>query len=81
MEELVPKTLGLGEVQKVLQNLLKEGISIRDLLSIFETLASVRWVAIIEGGSTTVYPIPSALSLCPSVIQMAGRWKDGSNVG
>ena len=39
VEELVPKTLGLGEVQKVLQNLLKEGISIRDLLSIFETLA------------------------------------------
>jgi len=31
--------LGLGEVQKVLQNLLDEGISIRDLLTIFETLA------------------------------------------
>lgn len=39
VEELVPKLLGLGEVQKVLQNLLREGISIRDLLSIFETLA------------------------------------------
>ena len=39
VEELVPKMLGLGEVQKVLQNLLTEGISIRDLLSIFETLA------------------------------------------
>ena len=39
VEELVPKLLGLGEVQKVLQNLLKEGISIRDLLTIFETLA------------------------------------------
>lgn len=39
VDELVPKLLGLGEVQKVLQNLLKEGISIRDLLSIFETLA------------------------------------------
>lgn len=39
IEELVPKLLGLGEIQKVLQNLLKEGISIRDLLSIFETLA------------------------------------------
>ena len=39
VEELVPKVLGLGEVQKVLQNLLKEGISIRDLLTIFETLA------------------------------------------
>lgn len=39
VEELVPKLLGLGEVQKVLQNLLREGISIRDLLTIFETLA------------------------------------------
>ena len=39
VEELVPKQLGLGEVQKVLQNLLQEGISIRDLLTIFETLA------------------------------------------
>ena len=39
VDELVPKLLGLGEVQKVLQNLLREGISIRDLLTIFETLA------------------------------------------
>ena len=39
VDELIPKLLGLGEVQKVLQNLLREGISIRDLLSIFETLA------------------------------------------
>lgn len=39
VDELVPKLMGLGEVQKVLQNLLKEGISIRDLLTIFETLA------------------------------------------
>ena len=39
MDELVPKLLGLGEIQKVLQNLLSEGISIRDLLTIFETLA------------------------------------------
>ena len=39
VDELVPKLLGLGEIQKVLQNLLKEQISIRDLLTIFETLA------------------------------------------
>ena len=39
VEELVPKLLGLGEIQKVLQNLLKEGVSIRDLQTIFETLA------------------------------------------
>lgn len=39
LDELVPKLLGIGEIQKVLQNLLAEGISIRDLLTIFETLA------------------------------------------
>ncbi|MFO7171542.1 MAG: flagellar biosynthesis protein FlhA [Bacillota bacterium] len=39
VEELVPKTLTLGEVQKVLQNLLREGVSIRDLVTIFEILA------------------------------------------
>ena len=39
VEELYPKLLSLGEIQKILQNLLKEGISIRDLLTIFETIA------------------------------------------
>ncbi len=45
VEELVPKLLGIGEIQKVLQNLLREGISIRDMLTIMETLA--------DYGSTT----------------------------
>jgi flagellar biosynthesis protein FlhA len=39
VEELVPNVLNLGAVQKVLQNLLREGISIRDLLTIVEALA------------------------------------------
>ena len=39
VDELVPKLMSVGEIQKVLQNLLEEGISIRDLLTIFETLA------------------------------------------
>jgi flagellar biosynthesis protein FlhA len=39
IEELVPKTLSIGEIQKVLQNLLREKVSIRDLITIFETLA------------------------------------------
>lgn len=37
--ELVPKLLSVGEIQKVLQNLIREGISIRDLITILETLA------------------------------------------
>jgi len=39
VEELIPNLLSLGVVQKVLQNLLRERISIRDLLTIVETLA------------------------------------------
>jgi len=39
VEELIPNILSLGVVQKVLQNLLRERISIRDILSIVETLA------------------------------------------
>jgi flagellar biosynthesis protein FlhA len=39
VEELVPKQLSLGEVQKVLANLLREGVSIRDMVTILETLA------------------------------------------
>ena len=39
VEDLVPKTLPLGVVQKVLQNLLEEGMHIRDMRTIVETLA------------------------------------------
>ena len=39
IDELIPDVLRLGEVQKVLQNLLKEGIPINDLVTILETLA------------------------------------------
>ena len=41
VEELVPNVVTLGIVQKVLQNLLKEQVSIRDLHTILETLADV----------------------------------------
>ena len=39
VEELVPSILPLGLIQKVLQNLLRERVSIRDLLTILETMA------------------------------------------
>jgi len=41
MEELVPKLLTLGEVQKVLQQLLREQVSIRDLGTILETMVEI----------------------------------------
>ncbi|MQA34529.1 flagellar biosynthesis protein FlhA [Modestobacter roseus] len=39
VEELTPTLLSLGEVQRVLQALLDEGVSIRDLVRIFEALS------------------------------------------
>ncbi len=39
VEELIPSLLPLGSVVRVLQNLLREQVSIRDLRTIFETLA------------------------------------------
>ncbi|HZG78607.1 MAG TPA: flagellar biosynthesis protein FlhA [Paenibacillus sp.] len=39
VEELIPSVMTIGDVQKVLAKLLKEKVSIRDLVTIFETLA------------------------------------------
>ncbi len=39
VEELIPNLMNLGGVMKVLQNLLREDISIRDMRTILETLA------------------------------------------
>lgn len=38
VDEVVPKLFSLGDVQKVLANLLREGVSIRDMGTIIETL-------------------------------------------
>jgi flagellar biosynthesis protein FlhA len=38
IEELIPKLMSLGEVQKVLQQVLREQVSIRDIGTILETL-------------------------------------------
>lgn len=39
VDDVIPKMLSIGEMQKVLANLLKEGVSIRDMVTIMETLA------------------------------------------
>lgn len=39
VDEVTPKMFTLGEIQKVLANLLKEGISIRDMVTVLETLS------------------------------------------
>jgi len=68
-EELVPKLMSLGEVQKVLQQLLREQVCIRDLPTILESLldtASVNKnpVLLVEGarqalGRALVHPLLS----------------------
>jgi flagellar biosynthesis protein FlhA len=39
VKELIPDVMQLGEVQKILQNLVRERVSIRDLVTILETVA------------------------------------------
>jgi len=70
VEELVPKILSLGEAQKVLQQLLREQVSIRDLATILESLldtapASKNPVLLVEAarqalGRGLVRPLPTA---------------------
>ncbi len=38
VEELIPEVMSIGEVQKVLKNLLREQVSVRDMVTILETL-------------------------------------------
>ncbi|MHA7581255.1 flagellar biosynthesis protein FlhA [Paenibacillus vandeheii] len=39
VDELIPSVLSIGDIQKVLAKLLREKVSIRDMVTIFETLA------------------------------------------
>ncbi len=61
VEELVPKLMTLGEVQKVLQQLLREQVSIRDLGAILEVLVEAAQIS-----KSTVY-------LVETVRQAIGR--------
>ena len=65
VENLVPKTIGLGVVLRVMQNLLEEQVSIRDMRTIAETLA--------EHGAKSQDPgvLTAAVrvSLSPAIVQ------------
>ena len=41
VDELVPKLLSIGEVQKVLTNILREGVSIRDMVTILGNIGGL----------------------------------------
>ncbi|MBS0001704.1 MAG: flagellar biosynthesis protein FlhA [Thioalkalivibrio sp.] len=65
VENLVPKTIGLGVVLRVMQNLLEEQVSIRDTRTIAETLA--------EHGAKSQDPgvltAAARVSLSPAIVQ------------
>ena len=56
VEELLPDLLSLGEIQKVLQGLLAEGIPIRNMVTILEALADA---ARIQRTPSSCSPIPA----------------------
>ncbi|MDY6971179.1 MAG: flagellar biosynthesis protein FlhA [Thermodesulfobacteriota bacterium] len=60
VEELVPNLLSLGVVVRVLQNLLREQIPIRDLLTVLETLAD--WAMMTKDMDTLTENVRQALA-------------------
>jgi flagellar biosynthesis protein FlhA len=97
VDELVPRLLTLGEVQKVLQQLLREQVSIRDLTTILEVLldtaaANKSTVALVEAtrqalGRSLVQPLLGedrklkVLTLDPAVEQEIQRSVDPQAAG
>src|ERR1700690_3537005 len=97
VDELVPRLLTLGEVQKVLQQLLREQVSIRDLTTILEVLLDIaasnkNSVALVEAtrqalGRSLVQPLLGedrklkVLTLDPAVEQEIQRTVDPQITG
>ncbi len=59
VEELTPRLLSLGEIQKVLQNLLRENVPIRDLVLIFEAMAD--WAGVTKDPEQLTERVRAAL--------------------
>jgi flagellar biosynthesis protein FlhA len=60
VEELVPTVVSLGTIMRVVQNLLKEGVSIRDLRTILETMAD--WAPVTQDPHILTEYVRHALS-------------------
>jgi flagellar biosynthesis protein FlhA len=96
VEELIPKLMSLGEVQKILQQLLREHVSIRDLGTILETLVDMAAsnknpVALVEAvrhnlARSLVHPLLDAegklklVSLDASIAEEVNRAFSSTNV-
>jgi len=97
VDELVPRLLTLGEVQKVLQQLLREQVSVRDLTTILEVLIDLAptnktQVALVEAarqalGRSLVQPLLGedrklkVLTLDPAIEQQLQRSVDPQFAG
>jgi flagellar biosynthesis protein FlhA len=64
-EDLVPKLLPLATVQKILQNLLEEGMHIRDMRTILETLTEHA----VQTQDTTQLTAQVRMALGPAIVQ------------
>jgi flagellar biosynthesis protein FlhA len=60
VDDVVPSVLGIGDIQRVLANLLKERVSIRDLVTILETLAN--WAPVTKDPDLLTEYVRQALS-------------------
>ncbi|SDQ19672.1 flagellar biosynthesis protein FlhA [Quadrisphaera sp. DSM 44207] len=75
VEELVPNLLSLGEVQRVLQALLEEGVAIRDLARIYEGLSlrakgGADVDALVEAARTALGPAVAAAHVQDGVLRV-----------
>lgn len=73
VDELIPNILSIGEVHKVLQNLLREKVSIRDFPLILETLSDI-------AGKNKNIDILTEYVRNALALQICEEYKDGSNI-
>jgi flagellar biosynthesis protein FlhA len=73
VEELIPNVMTLGEVQKVLQNLLREKVSIRNLDAILEVLADAGRANKSADSLTEMVRQRLGLAICQSLADSSGN--------
>lgn len=73
VEEATPKVLSLGETQRVLQNLLRERVPIRDLATILETITDVGVVTHDVNALTEAARGALARTICSSLASENGE--------
>jgi flagellar biosynthesis protein FlhA len=73
VEEATPKALALGEVQRILQNLLTEGVPIRDLATILESVTDAAGATRDVGILTETARVALARAICARIATESGE--------